>query len=231
MEKNNIRRLVLIGGGGHCKSVLDSVLAMDIFAEIVITDPDLPIGSEVLGREVVGNDSMLSELINTGEFTEAFVTVGSIQTASLRKKLVNTALQLGFNFPTIIDPTACVSKTASIGAGSFIGKHAVINAEAQIGSHCIINSGVIIEHECSVGDFSHVSVGAVLCGDSHIGSECFIGAGSTIIQQINIGDRCIVGAHSTVLTNVEDDMKVLGTIKSIKSIKLTPPPQSYRKTL
>ena len=220
---NRKKRLILIGGGGHCKSVLDSALAMNTFAEIVITDPQLRAGTEILGCKVVGNDNLLSELINTGEFTDAFVTVGSvgsIESVSLRKKLVRMAKQLGFKFPIIIDPTACVSQTASIGAGTFVGKHAVINAESVIGFHCIINSGAIIEHECSVGDFSHVSVGAVLCGDSHIGAECFIGAGSTVIQQINIGDRCIVGANSTVLNNLEDDMKVLG----INSIKVTPPP-------
>lgn len=215
---NRRKRLVLIGGGGHCKSVLDSALAMNTFAEIVITDPQLRAGTEILGCKVIGNDNVLPELINTGEFTEAFVTVGSIGIFSLRKKLAHMVEQLGFNFPIIIDPTACVSKTASIGAGTFIGKNTVINAESVIGFHCIINSGAIIEHECSVGDFSHVSVGAVICGDSHIGSECFIGAGSTVIQQLKIENNVIIGANSTILTDICSNRKLYGVVNISKSI-------------
>ena len=212
-------KLVLIGGGGHCKSVLDSILATNIFDEIVITDPVIPVGTEILGCKVVGTDEVLPELLESG-FNQAFITVGNVGISPLRNKLAKTLNRLGFSFPVIIDPTACVSRSATINAGSFIGKNAVINSEAKIGSHCIINTGVIIEHECSVGDFSHVSVGAILCGNSHVGSECFIGACSTIIQGIAIGNRCIIGANSTVLTDIEDNMKVLG----INSIKITPPP-------
>lgn len=211
-------KIVLIGGGGHCKSVLDSILAANIFDEIVITDPIIPAGTEILGCKVVGTDEVLPELRESG-FNQAFITVGNVGISPLRNKLAEMLNKLGFSFPVIIDPTACVSSTAFIEAGSFIGKNAAINAEAKIGSHCIINTGAIIEHECSVGDFSHVSVGTVLCGNSHIGSECFIGAGSTVIQGIKIGNKCIIGANSTVLTNIEDNMKVLG----INSIKITPP--------
>lgn len=211
MESNSnnkpchLSRLVLIGGGGHCKSVLDAALAMQAFSEIVITDPVLPTGTEVLsGCRVIGTDDLLPKLRQRG-FAWAFITVGNVGVSPLRRKLATMAEELGFQFPVIIDPTATISTTASIASGSFIGKHAVINADAKIGFHCIINTGVIIEHECSVGDYSHVSVGAVLCGNSHVGSESFIGAGSTVIQGVKIGNRVIVGANSTVLADVEND--------------------------
>ena len=59
-------KLVLIGGGGHCKSVLDSALAMNKYTEIVITDPEIKPGTEVLGCTVVGSDDILSELRRQG---------------------------------------------------------------------------------------------------------------------------------------------------------------------
>lgn len=213
-------KLILIGGGGHCRSVLDSALAMDIFEEIVIIDARLEVGSTVLGCRVAGTDSDLSKLKELG-FTYAFVTVGSIESANLRKKLSAVAGNLGFQFPVICDPTACVSKFASVAEGTFIGKHAVINADAEIGKHCIINTGSIIEHECTVGDYSHLSVGSILCGNSHVGIESFVGAGSTVIQGISIGDHTIIGANSTILSNVEDNMKVYGITAGRGGISLT----------
>lgn len=207
-----MRKLVLIGGGGHCKSVLDSALAMNQFDEIVITDSHLPKESKVMGCRVAGPDEQLQDLIGQG-FEYACITVGSIKTAALRKKLAEMASDMGFRFPVICDPTACISQFARIGEGSFIGKNAVVNAEANIGRHCIINSGAILEHECSVGSYSHVSVGAVLCGNSHIGSGSFIGAGSTVIQGLSIGKRVMIGANSTVLSNVEDNIKCHGIVR------------------
>ncbi len=227
------RPLVLIGGGGHCKSVLDAALAMKTFSEIVITDPALPIGLELLNScKVVGTDDLLPKLRNDG-FNLAFITVGNVGVSPLRRKLAAMAKELGFEFPVIIDPTATVSSTAQVGVGTFIGKNAVINAEAKIGSHCIINTGVIIEHECSVGNYSHVSVGAVLCGNSHVGSECFIGAGSTVIQGVKIGSRIIVGANSTVLTDITNDNNIesdkMKDIKTVHGIVKAPPPKKTDK--
>lgn len=163
---------------------------------------------------MAGTDEQLQNLFEQG-FEYACITVGSIENTALRKHLVDMAADIGFRFPIICDPTACVSPFARIDDGSFIGKNAVLNAEANVGEHCIINSGAILEHECSVGSYSHVSVGALLCGNSHIGSESFIGAGSTVVQGLSIGNRVVMGANSTVLSNVEDNMKCYGIVKKV----------------
>ncbi len=212
------KKLILIGGGGHCVSVLDAALRMKAFDEIVITDPEISKGTQIMGCEVVGDDSVIPALKKQG-FHYAFITVGSIENTSVRRNIVRKVSQLDFEFPVIIDPSAAVSEYAVIGAGTYIGKNAVINAEAEIGIHSIINSGAIIEHECRVGDFSHISVGAVLCGAVTVGNDCFIGAGSTVIQRIVIGNNVIIGANSTVLTNVEAQTKAFGIVKHQNSLR------------
>ena len=213
MEEFVLEKLVLIGGGGHCKSVLDAALSMNQFEEIVITDATMPESSTVLGCRVVGNDSILPKLRKQG-FEYACVTVGSIKSSDIRVKLAKMVAGLGFLCPVIIDSSACVSRYAVVEEGSFIGKHVVINADVHIGKHCIINTGSIIEHECSIGDHTHISVGSIICGDSHVGNESFIGAGSTVIQGIRIGEKVIIGANSTVLTNIENNMKCYGIINN-----------------
>ena len=211
-----MERLVLIGGGGHCKSVLDAALRIGKYSEIVITDPFLKKDTQILGCQVIGDDSILPELYRKG-YEYAFISVGCIKEFNLRKRLAYMAESIGFRFPTIIDPSAIISPYTKIAEGTFVGKQVVINADAKVGKHCIINTGSLIEHECRVGRFSHVSVGAILCGDSSVGEESLVGAGSTIIQNIEIGNRVIIGAGSTVLRDVLDGEIVYGIVDGKKN--------------
>lgn len=204
-----MKKLVLVGGGGHCKSVLDAALAMKEYDEIVITDACLDPETVIMGCRVVGNDDVLPELRKNG-FKYAFVTVGSIKSTSIRRKLVERLEGMGFQMPVICDPSAVVSTFAQIGEGTYVGKNVTINADSRIGKHCIINTGAIIEHECSVGDFSHVSVGATLCGDCDIETDCLIGAGSTVIQGVSVGSNSVIGAGALVNRNIDSDCTVVG---------------------
>ena len=191
-------KLVLIGGGGHCKSVLDAALRMGVFQEIVILDPGLTIGSKVMGCTVYGDDDKLGELKSKG-FDNAFITVGCVGDTSLRRKLAEKADTYDYNFPCIIDPSAVVSEFAKLEPGVFVGKNVVINAGAQIGKHAIINTGSIVEHNCHIGAFTHVAVGATVCGDCDIEEDVFIGAGATLIQGLTIERSRFIKAGELVV--------------------------------
>ncbi len=207
---------MLLGGGGHCSSVLDCLISTNNFDDVVILDSNMKIGSKVLDCSVVGDDSKLYDLKKAG-FEYAFITVGSIKDTNVRRKLYRLVSSMEFKIPIVCDQSSKISEYANIGEGTFIGKNAVINANAIIGNHCIINTGSIIEHDCYVGDFSHVSVGAAICGNCKVGSDSFIGAGSTVIQGVTIGANVTVGAGSTVLHNIGDNVVVAGLIKMQKT--------------
>nr|WP_297767875.1 acetyltransferase [uncultured Butyrivibrio sp.] len=206
-----MNKLVLIGGGGHCKSVLDAIYRSGGYEDIIITDPFIPVGTIIMGCKVVGSDDVLPDLYMNG-YENAFVTVGSIKDCSLRVRITEKAKKIGYKFPVIVDPSAQISKYAVVEEGSFLAKNVVINAGGKIGKQCIINTGAIIEHDCSVNDYSHVSVGAILCGDVHIGKRSFVGAGTVVVQGVCIGDDSVIGARSIVLADVSDK-NVHGVIK------------------
>ena len=211
-------KLVLIGGGGHCKSVLDVVTRSDDFSEIVITDHSLPVGTMIFGCHVVGNDEVLPKLFADG-FKNAFITIGSIQSTDKRRDMFSRAKKTGFRFPVVIDPGAAVARTALIAPGVFIGKNAVVNADAVIEKMAIINTGAVIEHDCKVGEFTHIAVGAVVCGGVDIGKDVFVGANATVIQGVRIGMRSVIGAGSVVLDDVPQNLEVVGVpAKVIKRI-------------
>lgn len=203
------KKILLIGGGGHCKSVLDSLLELNKYLEVGIIDKKDNIGSSVLGVPVVGCDDDLPVLFKDG-YKYAFVTVGSIGNPSLRIKLYNVLSEIGYEIPSIIDFSAKVSKNAKIEQGVFVGKQSLVNAGSFIQKGAIINSGTIIEHDCQIGAFAHIAPGAVLGGGVTIGDNSHIGSNVTIKQQVNIGSNSIIGMGSVVLQNIEDSIMAYG---------------------
>lgn len=206
------RRLVFVGGGGHCRSVLDAALGSGMFSEIVVTDRMVPVGSEVLGCKVAGTDEVLAGLYHKG-FRYAFVSVGSIQSTQRRQELYQQIRNIGFQVPVIADVSAVAASSASIGSGVFLGKNSVVNANASIGDMAIINSGALVEHDCRIGEFSHLSTGSVICGGSSVAANVFVGANATIIHGVEVGRGSIIGAGSVVLADVPDGKTVVGVWK------------------
>ncbi|WP_408072043.1 acetyltransferase [Butyrivibrio sp. JL13D10] len=209
-------KIVFIGGGGHCKSVIDAALRSKQFTKIYITDAELEAGTKILGCEVVGPDDKLPELFKEG-ITKAFITVGFIKPNDLRSRLYDMAKKMGFSFPDIVDPSAVVSDFAQLGSGVFVGKNAVINAGAIIGNNAIINTGAIVEHDCVVGEGAHIAIGAKLCGECKVGAGTLIGAGATVLQGIEIGDNAVIGAGAVVTRNVGSSCTSVGIPARIQS--------------
>jgi sugar O-acyltransferase (sialic acid O-acetyltransferase NeuD family) len=202
-------RILLIGGGGHCKSVLDTLLSANDYTEIGIIDKESNIGKQVLGFPTVGCDRDLPKLFRDG-FLDAFVTIGSFGDTRLRNTLFKILEEVGFNIPNIVDPSAAVSSYAELKSGIFVGKKAVINAGAAIGRGVIINSSAVIEHDCVVGDFVHIAPGSVLCGGVKIGANTHVGANCVIRQEITVGANTIIGAGSAVVGNLHNNIVAYG---------------------
>lgn len=200
------KKLLLIGGGGHCHSVLDSVLKLNEYDAIGIVDYS---NDTVNGIPVVGKDEDLP-CLRKNRWTDAFITVGSVGNTSLRHRLFQMVKNEGFTVPSIVDPTAIVANDAEIDEGCFIGKGAIVNAGSKIGKAAIINTGAIIEHDCIVGEFAHISPGAVLCGQVTVGNDTHIGADSVVRQQIEIGNNSLIGAGSVVVKNIPANVKAYG---------------------
>jgi len=203
------RKLLLLGGGGHCKSIIDSILDSNEYSEIGIVEKHDHSKALILGIPVIGIDEDLEYLKSIG-FTDAFVSLGSIGNTLNRRRLFKLILSLGFAVPNIIDKNAIVSKSTVFGKGIFIGKHALVNADSSLADCSIINSSATIEHDCAIGEFVHVSSGAVLGGNVLIGSDSHIGAGSIIRQQIRIGKNVMIGMGSIVLHDVPDNTVAYG---------------------
>lgn len=204
-----MENIVLVGFGGHARSVADSIENDGKFHIVGYTDLQESFPNN--GYKYLGTDDKLQEIYDSGTHN-AVITLGQIGKADSRRRLYTLLKQIGYELPAIIDPSAILASNVSIGEGTFIGKNTVINSNSQIGKMCIINTGVLCEHDNTIGDFCHIAVRTVCCGTVKIGNNCFIGANSTIIQEINIGEDVIIGAASTILHNVNNGEKKYGTV-------------------
>jgi sugar O-acyltransferase (sialic acid O-acetyltransferase NeuD family) len=205
----NNRKLLLIGGGGHCKSVIDVLEEQNVYHAIGIVDMPNRRDTLLLNYPVVGCDDDLEKLFMMG-YKEAFITIGSLGNCEKRKRIFQRLIEIGFEIPNVISETATISRHISIGQGNFIAKNAVVNVSVEIGSNSILNSGVIVEHDCKIGDFVHVAPGVTVSGDVEIGHDTHIGTNATIIQGIIVGANTIIGAGSVVITNVSDNVIAYG---------------------
>lgn len=201
--------ILLIGGGGHCKSVIDCIHSAGKYRIAAILDSKENKGKNICGYPISHTDDDLEDLHKIG-INNAFITVGTTGKFQLRKHLYQKAKAFGFEFPVICDQSAIVSKNAIIEEGVFIGKNSVINTDAIINRMAIINTGAIIEHDCLIDEFAFISIGVKISGNVKIGYETFIGAGATIVQGISIAEHCLIGAGSVVVKNIEAHSKAFG---------------------
>jgi sugar O-acyltransferase (sialic acid O-acetyltransferase NeuD family) len=191
-----MNKLLLIGGGGHCKSCIDVIEQDGQFEIVGIIDKVDKIGKKVLGYNIIASDRELPKLRH--QFDYALVTIGQLSTAELRIGLYNTLKKLEFNVPTIFSPFSYISKYAQIGDGTIIMHHAVVNAGAKIGKNCIINTKALIEHDATVGNHCHVSTNAIINGGVYVSDSCFIGSAAITKQCVQIPENSFIKAGSVI---------------------------------
>ena len=129
----------------------------------------------------------------------------SVGDNTIRAKLVSFFEKYHLKQCVLIDPSAKVSQSSSIGLSTYVGVNTIINAQSQIGKGVIINTAAIIEHECDVQDFSHIGPAAVLCGNVSVGKGAFIGANSVVRNNTSICSDVTLGSGSVVVKSIEDE--------------------------
>ena len=203
-------RIVVLGGGGHAKVVVDAISRLDQMDCVGVLDNDPSLwGNGISGVPILGNDDILPDLIEQG--VSGFVVgIGSIGDNKPRQYLFKLGIKYGLKPVSVIHPAAVCSQFSVIGRGSVVFPLAVVNAAARLGANVIVNTGAIVEHDCYMGDHSHVASGGRLCGSVEIGDMAHVGAGATVLQGVTVGTGAVVGAGSVVVDNVASGTIVAG---------------------
>ena len=96
---------------------------------------------------------------NFKEYQNAFVGIGNNK---LRDELIDLLERLGYQVPVLIHPTAYVSRSALIEAGTVVEPQAIVNANTKIKKGSIVSVGAIIDHDVTLGKCVHVNAGAIV---------------------------------------------------------------------
>ena len=198
-RNKGVTGILLIGGGGHCRAVIDVLESAQLGVAGVVHGDDSTL-DPVLGYSALGRYADLPHLRE--KFHTALVAAGHIQSAAVRRRLFAALYAAAFNVPTIISPLAWVSPHAVVKEGTIVMHHAIVNAGAKVGRNGIINTKALVEHDCIVGDHCHIAVGALLCGSVCVDEGTFIGAGAVIKQGVHIGSYSVVGMGCVVRHDV-----------------------------
>lgn len=197
-----MKELLLVGGGGHCKAVMDVIERIGQWRIVGVVERVGCTLSSVAGYPVLGDDQHLSDLVRPGRF--ALITVGQIRSPEIRERLFCRVKEAGFELPVIVSTTASVSKSARIGAGTVVMNFAHIGPDACVGDNVIVNTGAVIEHDTDVGNHCHISTGALVNGAVTIADGVFVGSGSVCKEGISLGNRCTIGMGVAVRKNIPD---------------------------
>ena len=201
--QKNSKRLIIIGAGGHARSVVDIALQNSDYEIVGCIDPA---PGDVLGVPVIGGDTELEALFAAGVKC-VFVALGDNHR---RHSLFDRAVSMGFEPVNIISQQAIISPRAQLGKGVCVMAGATVNVNTVIGDNCIINTSCSIDHDCEIGKSSHVAPGVALSGTVRVGIGVHLGTGATVIDRISIGDWSYIGAGATVVHDIPPDVMAYG---------------------
>jgi sugar O-acyltransferase (sialic acid O-acetyltransferase NeuD family) len=200
------KHLVIVGAGGHGRVCADTAEAAG-FSIHGFADDNHELGDKINGHQCIANTfEDIKEHCQPG-YRLFFVAIGD---NNVRQEIYKMAIALGYDIPSIIHPTAVVSRHAKIGLGTVAMAGAVVNANATVGNGCILSSGSSIDYDCAIADGVQISPGVSIAGGVSIGAKSFIGTGANIIPGITVGEGCLVGAGAAVTKDIENGGRVAG---------------------
>lgn len=197
----NPQLIVLYGGGGHGKQIIDLIKITQRYTLVGIIDDEKNAGSEIMGIPVLGDYHLLGDLFERG-IHQALNGIGGITDPVDRKTAFDRLEGAGFNCPVIIHPAAFVEPSASLSDGTQVFALAYVGSQCDIGFGCLINYGAILSHDCSLSERVNISPGAMLAGGVKVGEGARIGMGVTINIGLSIGAGALVGNGATVKADV-----------------------------
>lgn len=198
--------IVVLGGGGHAKVLIEALLLQhgEVLGYTSLNDG----GKTVLGIPRLGDDEAMLEY---GPDKLRLVNgVGSIASTSSRKRLFEQFQKRGYRFESVIHPSAVMASDTWLEEGVQIMAGAVVQPGSRVGANTILNTGVMVDHDCDIGSHVHIAPGAVLSGGVRVENEAHVGTGAVVIQGLTIGAGSIIGAGAVVLQNVSPGVTVVG---------------------
>lgn len=199
MKNHEFHRIAILGAGALGQQIAHH--AQKNSYQVVGFFDDFTTASEVQGIAVLGKFENVLECYNNGVFEALVVGIGYKHFIE-RQRIYEHFKNLGIPFATIIDSSAVVDPSASVGEGSVVLSGCIIDMQVNIKENVFLYSGVILAHDTQIGAHSFIAPGVVTAGCVEIGERCFLGVRSTYRNSISLCSDVIVGIGACVVKTI-----------------------------
>lgn len=197
-------KLIIVGAGGHGREMLWVAQRCGIDVLGFLVDGENHNGTTVDDISVLGDIDEWKKYADA----EFIIAIGSPRN---RKSVYDRMLKHGQpTFATLIDPTATVAESASVGTGSMVSPGAIISIAASVGRQVIVNINSSVSHDACVGDFVTVAPGVSICGSARVETGTELGAGCVVRDQVTLGPWSMAAMGAIVTADVPDNTLVAG---------------------
>lgn len=201
-------RLVIVGGGGHGREMVDIVEAINrrnpTFELVGVIDDR---GDEYgrlarRGIPVLGDTGFLTNI-------DAVYAIG-VGNPTGRREIDRLAVAAGREPATLVHPTVVLGSDLRLGPGFLAAAYAQVTTNVTVGRHVHLNIGSTVSHDCQLGDYVTLSPGCHVSGNVQLDDAVTLGVGAVVRQGITIGARTFVGAGAVVVDDLPPDVTAVG---------------------
>lgn len=168
-------RLLVVGAGGHGRSVAEAAELSGQFVVVGFLDDAFPTDEYLLGLPLLGSVASMAQ--HLAFVDQAIVAIGN---NAVREKLMLQLNSAGFKWATVVHPRAIVSPSSMLGAGSAVMAGSIVGTEARLGVGAIVNCGAVVDHHAAVEDYGHLGVNASMAGGTLLGRGAWMQAGAAL---------------------------------------------------
>lgn len=157
-------------------------------------------GEEVCGHQIIGtNDELFASSLIGKNFA---LSMGDNE---IRSNLFGLIVEKGGNIPTLIHPSAIVSKHAKCKSGVQIYANSIVDPDVIIEEDTIISAKCTVLHGCRIGKHCFFAPDAVIGAKTQVDDFAFVGLNATLIstKARYIGKHAVIGAAAVVTKPVE----------------------------
>ena len=127
-----------------------------------------------------------------------------------RRKCMESILERGGHFLTMIHRTARLGSNVQIGEGTVIGAYTTVGADACIGCYNLIQSYTVIGHDAVVGNWNRIDTHVTMVGGTRVEDEADIYTAAVLNHGVVVGSGAKVAACSFVISKVKAGTTVMG---------------------
>jgi sugar O-acyltransferase (sialic acid O-acetyltransferase NeuD family) len=194
-------KLILIGGGAGAQQVIGILRETGTAEPIAILDDT----EEKWGRAldevpIIGPISELLYLKDNNVFDSAVICISTSTNA--REKLYLMCKDLGIKLANVVDPTAKIAPSVTMGEGNVICAFVHFGTHTQVGNNNFISAYNSFDHHNKIGSHISSGPGCMTSGFVSIGDKCRLGTGIFVQPKIRLGDNTKVASGAVITSDL-----------------------------